>query len=221
MRIRYRWAATLVATLLGVSAAVGAQAAGMAVTTLPTGAVIRYNDGTLKLDLVRANVLRVHFLPYGRATRPALVISPRAPHAAGSPVAVHLRGSQIILQSGTMRVVYNRDAGTLSVYRARASAPLLMQRHLRLLGRDTLTLRFRPQDAALYGVHGFSAFQSARAGMLRTGQQLAAAGWEGDAGAPLVWSTAGFALLVDSQKTLFDLGHGFIKVRHETRPDLD
>ncbi len=221
MRIRYRWAATLVATLLGVSVAVGAQAAGMAVTTLPTGAVIRYNDGTLKLDLVRANVLRVHFLPYGRATRPALVISPRAPHAARSPVAVHLQGSQIVLQSGTMRVVYNRDAGTLSVYRARASAPLLMQRHLRLLGRDTLTLRFRPQDAALYGVHGFSAFQSARAGMLRTGQQLAAAGWEGDAGAPLVWSTAGFALLVDSQKTLFDLGHGAIKVLHETRPDLD
>ena len=221
MRWDHRWAAMAATGMLGVCSAAGAHAAGAIIKTLPTGAVMTYAGGTLELNLVRANVLRVHFLPYGRATPKALVISPHAPHAAATPVSVRQQGDQIILKSGSMRVVVDRSAGTLSVYRPGASAPVLTQHGLRLLGRDTFAVRFRPRNAALYGVHGFNSFQSARSGMLRMGRQFATAGWEGDAGAPLVWSTSGFALLVDSQKTRFDLGPGFIKVLRETRPDLD
>ncbi len=221
MRLGHRWAALAAAGMLAVGTAQAALAASGAIRMLPKGADVALDGGSLQLILVRSNVLRVHFLPYGQATPAALVMSPHAPQAAAAPVTVRQQGDQIVLQSRRMRVVVDRRAGTLSVYRPGASAPVLTQRGLDLLGRDTLALHFRPRNAALYGVHGFNAFQSARSGMLRMGRQFATAGWEGDAGAPLVWSTSGFALLVDSQKTLFDLGHGFIKVLHETRPDLD
>ena len=188
---------------------------------LTKGAAVALDGGWLQLTLVRSNVLRVHFLPGGHASPPALVMSPRAPRAAAGPVTVRDRGDRVVLGSRTMRVIFNRGTDSLRVFRAGDPTAVLSQDDLAGLAQRTLTLHFAPQTAALYGVHGFNAFQPARPGLLRSGRQLATAGFQGDAGAPLVWSTAGFAVLVDSQKTLFDLTPGTIRVVHESRPDLD
>ncbi len=192
-----------------------------AVSLLPKGATVSMSSGALQLTLVRSNVLRVHFLPGGHATAPALVMSPRAPRAARGPVRVQQRGHELVLASRTLRVTFDTRTDALAVYRAGAAQPILTQRDLAGLAQRTFALRFAPRTAALYGVHGFDAFQAARAGLLRSGRQRATAGEQGDAGAPLVWSSAGFALLVDSQKTLFDLTPGRVRVLRQTRTDPD
>ncbi len=209
------------AGLLAIGINQGAYAAPGAVEMLPHGADVALAGGSLQLTLVRSNVLRVHFLPDGHASPPALVMSPHAPRTAAGPVSIRRSGGELVLESRTMRVVFDRGTGAMRVFRRHAPAPVLTQSDLGTLAQRTLTLHFSPPDAALYGVHGFNAFQPARSGLLRMGRQLATAGSQGDAGAPLVWSTAGFAVLVDSQKTLFDLAPGSIRVLHETRPDLD
>ena len=191
------------------------------VMPLSKGVSIPINGGSLRLILVRSNVLRVHYLPGGRRTAPALLMSSKAPRTAAGPVSMHDAGRRLELQSDSMRVVFDLGTDTLRVFRPHSSAPILVQTRLGTLADRTLALRFAPTDAPLYGIHGFDAFQVAQTGMMRTGRQLATAGEQGDAGAPLVWSTAGFAVLVDSQKTLFNLAPGRIQVLRETRPDLD
>ena len=220
MQSGHRWAA-IAAVGLFVVCANGQASAGDAVTMLPKGAAVALYGGQLQLTMVRGNVLRVHFLPGGHASPPALVMSPRAPRVAVSPVTLRRSGERLVLQSRAMRVVFDRSTGTLQVYRAHGAAPLLSQDFTYGLAHGTVAIAFSPKNAPLYGVHGFNAFQKAATGLLRIGRQLATAGSQGDAGAPLVWSTAGFAVLVDSQKTLFDLTPGLIQVLRQTRPDLD
>ena len=191
------------------------------VRLLPKGAAVSISGGELQLTLVRRNVLRVHFLPGGHASAAALVMSPRAPTGARSPVSVERQGDELVLQSNVLRVTFDTRTDALALYRAGAAQPILRQADLAGLAQRTFALQFAPRGAPLYGVHGFDAFQPARSGLLRRGRQLATAGEQGDAGAPLVWSTAGFALLLDSQKTLFDLTSGRIQVLHQTRLDPD
>ena len=209
------------AGVLAAGTSHAALAAAGRVRTLPKGADVALAGGSLQLTLVRSNVLRVHFLPGGQASPPALVMSPRAPVEAAGPVSVRNSGLQLVLESRAMRVVFDRGTDTLSVFRANSPVAVLTESDLADLAHRTLALNYAPRTAALYGVHDFNAFQQARAGLLRSGRQLATAGFQGDAGAPLVWSTSGFAVLVDSQKTLFDLTPGSIQVLRETRPDLD
>ena len=216
-----RRVAIAAAGLLTLGATHAALPADAALRVQPKGVEIALAHGSLQLILVRGNVLRVHFLPGGQASPPALVMSPRAPREAAGPVTVHRSGDHIVLESGTLRAVFDRGSQTLRVFRRHRQEAVFVQRHLGALARHRLALRFKQKNAALYGVHGFNAFQPARSGLLRSGRQLATAGSQGDAGAPLVWSTAGFAVLIDSQKTLFDLKPGRIEVLRQTRPDPD
>ncbi len=218
MRFGHRCVALAAASLL---AACGAPAARGAIATLPTGADVTLPGGTVHIVLVRHNVLRVHFLPQGQASPPDLVMSPRVPSAATGRVTVRASGARLVIESGALRVVFDGGSDGLQIFRRHSTSPIMSEAHLGSLAHGTLALRFSPADAPLYGVHGFNAFEPARTGLLRDGRQLATAGAQGDAGAPLVWSTAGFAVLLDSQKTLFDLTPGRIRVLRQTRPDPD
>ena len=77
------------------------------------------------------------------------------------------------------------------------------------------------KEAPLYGIGGTDAFDMSPARLLRHGRQVARAGAQGDAGAPLVWSTAGFGLLVDSNGATFNLAPGSLRVSKLSRPDAD
>ncbi len=219
MNSRKGRAARVAMSLLAAAACQIAMAA--TVTPMPKGASISMAGGSLQLTLVRSDVLRVHFLPGGHATPPALVMSRRAPGAARGPVSVQQQGHELVLASRTLRVTFDTRSDALAVYRAGEAQPILRQDDLAGLAQRRIALQFAPRTAPLYGVHGFDAFQAARSGLLRSGRQLATAGEQGDAGAPLVWSSAGFALLLDSQKTLFNLTPGRIEVLHQTRADPD
>ncbi len=182
--------------------------------TVPVG------GGVLSLRIVGDDVLHVHFLPHGTGTPPTLVMSPHAPRTASSPVTVAHEGRTRVLRNDRLRVVLDRGAGTLAVFEAGAHRPLLTERRLASLGRGTLALRFA-RGAALYGIDGFSIFHKPTAGMLRRGIQVARAGQQGNAGAPLLWSTEGFALLLDSKGATFDLRSSSLEVSKLSRPDPD
>ena len=214
-----RLAAGLAAALFAAWPAY-AQGAPAPVRIRPTGADVVLGDGVLALRAVRDDVLRVHFMPAGHAGPPALVMAPNVSHTPGVPVTVRLAGSDVVLRWGALRAVFEQRAGTLELFDDAAREPLLRETDIGSLARGTAQLHFAP-GAALYGVHGFDAFQRATAGLLRAGRQLATAGAQGDAGAPLLWSTSGFAVLVDSQRTLFAISNGTLRLLKQTRPDVD
>lgn len=181
------------------------------------------DGGVLDLSLIRDNVLRVHFLPGGKASSPTLVMAPDAPVGPiveSSGVSVNRRGSAAVMRSGTVRVVFDKASRTLELFDAGRRRPLLVEPRLDSLSRGSATLRFA-NGSALYGIDGFNIYQRPRAGLLRRGIQLASAGSQGNAGAPLVWSTAGFAVLLDSKGARFDLHAADLTVGKLSRPDPD
>ena len=184
-----------------------------------TGADIRLSGGRLSLRVTGGDILHVHFIPASGATPPTLVM---APGAAGTPltaVVASRQGGDLLLRGGRLRIALDNRSGTLTLFAADARSPLL-RIALGSLARGTLVFRF-PKTAALYGIDGSDAFDRNPAGPLRSGKQVAKAGAQGDAGAPLVWSTAGFGVLLDSKAATFGLAQGSLRVSRLSRPDPD
>src|SRR5581483_10125417 len=176
------------------------------------GADLGLAGGTLSLRVLGGNVLHVHFIPAAGATPPTLVMAPQAstpadttlvmaPQAtapASTPVAASRQGEDLQLRGGQLRVALDEASGALSIFAAGAEHPLLRISRLASLARGAVVLRFA-KAAPLYGIGGTDAFDKRPAKLLRLGIQVARAGAQGDAGAPLVWSTAGFGILFDSR----------------------
>src|SRR5579863_1765489 len=180
---------------------------------------VRVDRGVLELCLVRDNVLHVHFLPEGKATSPTLVMAPDAP-GASCMAAAYRHGHEVVLRSDAVRVTFDQAAQTLELFSRGKHQPLLVEPALGALRRGSLTLRFVP-GSALYGIDDFNIYQHPEAGLLRRGVQMARAGEQGNAGGPLVWSTAGFGVLVDSKGAAFDLQSAHLSVAKLSRPDPD
>ncbi|MDE2051912.1 MAG: glycoside hydrolase family 31 protein, partial [Gammaproteobacteria bacterium] len=198
-----------------------AAGAGAGVQLRDGGADLPLSGGTLSLRLIGGDVLHVHFIPRGGATPPTLVM---APHATGGPsatsVAASRQGSDLTLREGQLRVAVDEASGTLAIFTAGARQPLLRLSDFTRAARGTLVLRFA-KGAALYGIGGTDAFDKKPAELLRRGRLVAKAGAQGNAGAPLVWSTAGFGVLIDSNGATLDLAPGSLRVSRLSRSDPD
>lgn len=186
------------------------------------GADVRMSDGTLSLRLIGGNVLRVHFVPETGATRPALVL---APEGVGSDskasVVARRQGNHLVLRNSQLRVTLDERSGALTIFTAGAQRPLLRVPRIASLTRGTLTLRFA-DGIPLYGIEGTTAFDQRPAELLlRRGRHVATAGAQGNAGAPFVWSTRGFGVLVDGNGTAFDLTRGSLRISRLSRRDPD
>ena len=184
-------------------------------------AEVRMAGGTLSLRLLDGNVLHVHFLPATGATPPTLVMAPRAAGSSGTPVTASRQGGDLMLRGGQLRAAVDEASGKITIFAARAAQPLLRVSGVAGARRPTLVLRFA-EGAPLYGIGGTNAFDQKPAQvLLRRGRQVATAGAQGDAGAPLVWSTAGFGVLADSKGAMFNLARGSLRISRLSRPDPD
>ncbi|HEX5459740.1 MAG TPA: TIM-barrel domain-containing protein [Steroidobacteraceae bacterium] len=174
----------------------------------------------MSLRLVGDNVLHIHFIPTTGASPSTLVMAPDATGPSGTTVATNPQGTETTPGKGQLRVAVDRASGTLSIFTAGAHRPLLRLQGFASLAHGTFVLRFA-QGAPLYGIGGTDAFDKKPAELLLHGRQVAKAGAQGDAGAPLVWSTAGFGMLLDSNGATFDLAPGSLRVSRLSRPDPD
>ncbi|BFI94599.1 MAG: hypothetical protein RSP_01090 [Rhodanobacter sp.] len=177
-------------------------------------------DGDVTLQLVAPGVLHVHYLPKSGATPASLVMDPHPAGAAAFQPQVQQQGDTVTLRSDRLVATFDKRSGKLDVSDAQGH-PLLQQADLAALAQGRIVLEHAAGDA-LYGIGGFDAFEKdTSAGMLRTGKQVAKAGEQGHPGAPFVWSTAGYGVLVDCDGADFDLAQGRIAVDQFARPDAD
>jgi alpha-glucosidase len=136
----------------------------------------------------------VHVQSGASATPTTLVLDP---HRQRTQVPVKVTGDAhaVTLSSGRFAATWNKDHGTLSLDDVDGG-------HLLTLypgGLDQGTISFmHGADDAMYGIHGFNATETASPGLLRPGNQIAKAGEQGHAGAPFVWSTAGYGVLLNT-----------------------
>ena len=183
------------------------------------GFALAQDDATISVQMTAPGVLHVHYVPMGNTTPPSLVVDPKPPSAANFKPTVSRQGDAVTLRSKQMSVVWNPKSAALTVSDAQGHA-LLRQTELMALSNERIVLEHAKGDA-LYGIGGFEANQPVTAGLLRSGKQIAQAGKQGHAGAPFVWSTSGYGVLVDCDGADFDLAGERITVDNFKRPDAD
>ncbi len=183
------------------------------------GARVLPDGATISVQMVASGVLHVHYVPaQRRATPSSLVIDPHPAMAPSYQPQASKRGDVITLRSNRMVVSWDPKTGELQV--AGAHGVLLQQTDYAAMAQGRIVLDHAPDDA-LYGIGGFEANQPVTAGLLRSGKLVAQAGKQGHAGAPFVWSTKGYGVLVDCDGADFDLAGGRITIDKFKRPDAD
>jgi alpha-glucosidase (family GH31 glycosyl hydrolase) len=212
------------ALLLGLSLAPVARAAPDTATAQAQevggdGLKFAVAQGTLTLQLPAPGVLHVHYLPKTGATPASLVMDPHAASATRFQPQVQRSGDTVTLRSDRLVATWHRASGKLDVSDAQGH-PLLRQADFAALAQGRIVLEHAPGDA-LYGIGGYNATENAGAGLLRKGRQVAKAGEQGHAGAPFVWSSAGYGVLVDGDGADFQLTDGRIAIGKYARPDAD
>ncbi len=185
-------------------------------------------DGTLTLshgpdliaiDFVTPNTVRVHAMPQGRSSPVSVVIDPTAKQTPLSDVKTSTRGAVTTLSTAQASLRWDAASGNLQLANA-AGQVLLSQHDLGALIDGQLVIDHDGNDP-LYGIGGYNATEDVSAGMLRSDKQKITAGEQGHAGAPLVWSTAGYGVLLDTQGGSFHLDGGHIAASGTSRKDLD
>jgi len=204
-------AAALAAVLLLASPALFAASApaASAIHTDTQGVAFRLGSERVTIRLDGAGVVHVQALPAGATDTHTLVIDPHAKPATVAGAQVHDDGATLTLASDRLVAIWQKNADTLELRDAQHHPLLTLD--LAALARGHVALTHAPGDA-LYGIHGYDKDESAAAGLLRSGTQVAKAGEQGYAGAPFVWSTAGYGVLVDSDGADYTLKDGRIAI---------
>ena len=219
MMTNLRLRALMVLLLAGLAVAANASVTLEMRSVGRQGFGLAQDDGTISVQMVTPGVLHVHYVPMGNKTAPSLVIDPqRAPATTFKP-NISRQDDGVTLRSIRMVANWDPKTDTLTVKDAQGRV-LLRQSDVMALAREHIVLEHAPGDA-LYGIGGFEANQPVTAGLLRSGKWMAQAGKQGHAGAPFVWSTAGYGVLVDCDGAEFDLASGRISVTDFKRPDAD
>jgi alpha-glucosidase len=171
----------------------------------------------ITLRFVTPNVLQIHAMPGGLNTRPGIVIDPPGIRETLSNLRVSTTVDNTAVSTNDVVVTWDKHTTTLTI--ADAQGHTLLQTDPSALMDGHIDLQHDATDM-LYGIGSYDAFEPAKNGLMRSGVQIAKAGEQGYAGAPFVWSTRGYGVLVDTVGAKFDLAAGDIQISGITRDDI-
>ncbi|MEW9573333.1 TIM-barrel domain-containing protein [Rhodanobacter sp. Si-c] len=212
-------AAALAAGLLASMPALSATAPAASAMHVDTqGVAFRLGAEQVSIRLDGTGVVHVQALLPGATDAHTLVLDPHAKPGTVADARVHDDGAALTLASDQLTAVWHKSAGTLELQDAQHHPLLTLD--LAALAQGHVVLTHASGDA-LYGIGGYDKDQDASAGLLRSGRQVAKAGEQGHPGAPFVWSTAGYGVLVDSDGADFSLKGGRIDIAGLSKPALD
>ncbi|MFC4763740.1 glycoside hydrolase family 31 protein [Dyella koreensis] len=146
----------------------------------------------------------------GAPITPTVVVDPALHLPPFDAPAASQQGGEWSQASGQVSLRRQGATGKLIVENAAHRA--LLQIDFAALERGEVIAQHDEQDA-LYGIHGYDAFERADGGLRRKGAQVAKAGEQGFAGAPFVWSTSGYGVLVDAERVSFKLADGVLSAQ--------
>lgn len=185
---------------------------------------IRSGEDAVIAQVVESNVLRVNYRPQGRTGAPTQVLDPN--HVWRRDVAAKIETSSdpIVISTERMTVKIARTPVRFTIY-DNTNHELLQEPAEG--GVYAGGLRFKYQSASpFFGVEGtgildqnIDTHQDIRMGLRRSGG-AARAGRQGDAGAPLAYTTT-FGLLVDSDGGNFEFSDGLLKFSDSSRKDTE
>lgn len=167
------------------------------------GITLRSHGGTLHFALSAPDTVHLRFVPKGVTPKPTLVVDPHAPQPVHGFGRISHDGDRVTLASRALSLQVDTRSGRWTL-RDAAGNTLLSQPSPGSLAQGDIHLE-HAAGQSMYGIHGYDAWEKTPNGLLRHGASVAKAGHQGWAGAPFVWSTAGYGVLVDTMGATFDL----------------
>lgn len=171
----------------------------------------------VSVRFVVANVVQIHGMPGGFASRPGIVMDPHGSRETLSDLHASNSADRASVASSDLRATWDKQAARLTIADLRGH--VLLQTDPASLMEGRIELQHDAADP-LYGIGTYDAFEPAPSTLTRSGVQIAKAGEQGYAGGPFVWSTRGYGVLVDTVGAKFDLAHGHIDVSGIPRYDV-
>jgi alpha-glucosidase (family GH31 glycosyl hydrolase) len=164
------------------------------ITSKPGGFDVQLKKDVLEVRAVTANAFRVHYLPDGKGTEKTRVIDPSFKSDATYEVkdSALTTGKDLVLGQYTAR--WNASDSTLSILNT-ASAKV-MTIDINALKIGNVNVEHNANDR-LYGINGSGVGENPTS-LFRNWEEGLNSGDQGHAGAPFVWSTAGYGVLVDT-----------------------
>ena len=172
---------------------------------------VAVSNGTLMLSIganqlnVRArlsNLLEVDFRPNGQFSAPTEMLAPGSGSSFAAQIVTNL--NPIRLTTDAMVVEIDRTPCRLRVFDGTGTNLLMREPDAEGVYSDGLRLN-TPPGSDLYGINGFGVWEDTSPKMTRSSGGVVEAGYQGDCGAPLVWSRNGFGVLVDSDGGQFSV----------------
>lgn len=190
---------------------------------------IEAGSDILEVQVCRDNILKVHYLPDGESSPNTPVIGNTVWSASG--IKIDTESDPILIKTDKMTVKINKKPYGMSLYDTDGNL-LLSEKELtgkwkemrgNLLGGlypKGVKFSYRQGDN-FYGINGYSAFQDSYKKILRNVGGTVSAGTQGNCGAPFIWTTGGYGLLVDSDGGEFFIDDTGLEFSNGSRKDTE
>jgi alpha-glucosidase len=204
---------------LALLAPSGVKASEITATATTNGIDITLPRAVVHVRQLSSTILQLRVEQTGTLVPPSSLVMD--PHVSLSPIATQVQESRdaIAMASDRLTVHWDKPTSTLSISDEQGHE-LLTQSDLEALDQGRIVLSHASSDP-LYGIHGYYAAEPSDEKLLRSGVEVAKAGEQGFAGAPFVWSTRGYGVLVDAMPVRFDLQPGTLSIDGYPGLDID
>lgn len=200
-----------------ILAQTSAPARGTRVTSIPEGVELSSGSSILDVQVVGNQLVRVHIEPEGQSTARTLVMDPVYRPAAYVHRFVH-GGSYTLSAPGVSVRVREAEPWSITVMDGVGRQVLRSEDPLRE-AQDASVTMMHGKDETFYGIHGLGR-EDRSVGLTRNDGGTVAAGYQGDSGAPYMF-TVHYGFLVDSDGGKFTTKPGSFTFEHSSRPDIE
>ena len=164
------------------------------VTERPGGFDIQQEQDIVEVRVVAENALRVHYLPGGVATNRTIVVAESGAANVAHKIAVDAKTDTVSISTDKFTASWVKNQSEIAV--KDPAGKTLTGASVELMSKGRLRAA-RGSSDALYGIGGGAIYDDYN-GIVRTGSVGLNTGAQGHSGAPFVWSTAGYGILVDT-----------------------
>ncbi|WP_297421336.1 TIM-barrel domain-containing protein [Clostridium sp.] len=177
---------------------------------------IPVNRDELVIQVCTDNILQLHYLPLGKSTPDTEVVG----KTSWSPVeaSIDIKSNPMVIKTKSMIIEIDKENEAISIFDSNSKL-LLKEGEITSLSNGNL--EFTHDDGQnFYGIGAYTANDSPK-GIIRKTSVNITAGTQGYAGGPLVWSTSGYGVLVDSDGGIFKIGNNDLNFGNGSKSDVN
>ena len=189
------------------------------ITPLENGVELADGSSLLDVEVLENRLVGVHVRVDGNTTPRTLVVGPHPVLHKPTAVARSSRNGVYTLSAPGITVRIQEARPHRITFLNATGRELLRSEDPIGEARDSGVTMQHAADDTLYGIHGLGIKDTA-VSFTRNDGGKAAAGYQGNSGAPFVFSVR-YGLLVDSDGGEFTTGAGSLAFRHSSRPDVE